>query len=269
MSSKYRANLPYYATPETGNKNSLKTFINAGAVFSGLQVEHMQLPGKVRHLLCPWVPLDGWWQENNGICCGVNLGSSYKPVYSTALLGDLSEKVCTVDPGSKKSGLTALLLNVKDHWPSCAPAIISHEHFVRHYFIIISYSFYSSQQMFMDIWKWQPTPVLLPGEFHGLRSLVGYSPRDHKESHTIEWFSLFHCPCDMAVSWGSSISNVSRQKSYVKDLLKRSLSLNLKYSDYKDCGVVRNLILALRDNEDVDGQRTTLRYLWRFILCLP
>jgi len=23
--------------------------------------------------------------------------------------------------------------------------------------------------------KWQPTPVFLPGEFHGHRSLVGYS----------------------------------------------------------------------------------------------
>ena len=30
--------------------------------------------------------------------------------------------------------------------------------------------------------KWQPTPVFLPGEFHGQRSLVGYSPRGHKES---------------------------------------------------------------------------------------
>ena len=34
--------------------------------------------------------------------------------------------------------------------------------------------------------KWQPTPVLLPGKFHGLRSLVGYSPWDHKESDTTE-----------------------------------------------------------------------------------
>ena len=25
--------------------------------------------------------------------------------------------------------------------------------------------------------KWQPTPVLLPGESHGRRSLVGYSPQ--------------------------------------------------------------------------------------------
>ena len=24
--------------------------------------------------------------------------------------------------------------------------------------------------------KWQPTPVFLPGEFHGQRSLMGYSP---------------------------------------------------------------------------------------------
>ena len=24
--------------------------------------------------------------------------------------------------------------------------------------------------------KWQPTPLMLPGEFHGQRNLVGYSP---------------------------------------------------------------------------------------------
>ena len=29
---------------------------------------------------------------------------------------------------------------------------------------------------------WLPTPVFLPGEFHGQRSLVGYSPWDCKES---------------------------------------------------------------------------------------
>ena len=33
---------------------------------------------------------------------------------------------------------------------------------------------------------WQPTPVFLPGESHGRRSLVGYSPRGHKESDTTE-----------------------------------------------------------------------------------
>ena len=37
-------------------------------------------------------------------------------------------------------------------------------------------------------WKgaWQPTQVLLPGEPHGQRSLVGYGPWGHKESDTTE-----------------------------------------------------------------------------------
>ena len=34
--------------------------------------------------------------------------------------------------------------------------------------------------------KWHPTPVFLLGKSHGWRSLVGYSPRGHKESDTIE-----------------------------------------------------------------------------------
>ena len=34
--------------------------------------------------------------------------------------------------------------------------------------------------------KWQPTPVFLPGEFHGQRSLVGYSPWGQKELDVTE-----------------------------------------------------------------------------------
>ena len=34
--------------------------------------------------------------------------------------------------------------------------------------------------------EWQPTPVFLCGEYHGLRSLVGYSPWGCKESDTTE-----------------------------------------------------------------------------------
>ena len=45
--------------------------------------------------------------------------------------------------------------------------------------------------------KWQPTPVLLPGKFHGL---VGYSPWGHKELdmterlhfHFLSFLSLKH-----------------------------------------------------------------------------
>ena len=39
-----------------------------------------------------------------------------------------------------------------------------------------------------SLWRrqWHPTPVLLPGESHGRRRLVGYSPWGHKESDTTE-----------------------------------------------------------------------------------
>ena len=37
---------------------------------------------------------------------------------------------------------------------------------------------------------WQPTPVFLPGEFHGQRSLAGYSPWGHKESDTTEGLGM-------------------------------------------------------------------------------
>ena len=42
-----------------------------------------------------------------------------------------------------------------------------------------------------NIWRgaWQPTPVFLPGEFHQLRSLAGYSPWSRKESDTTERLS--------------------------------------------------------------------------------
>ena len=33
---------------------------------------------------------------------------------------------------------------------------------------------------------WQSTPIFLPGEFHGQRSLVVYNPWGHKESDMTE-----------------------------------------------------------------------------------
>ena len=38
--------------------------------------------------------------------------------------------------------------------------------------------------------EWLPTPVYLPGEFHGQMSLVGSSPWGHKESGTTERLTL-------------------------------------------------------------------------------
>ena len=38
--------------------------------------------------------------------------------------------------------------------------------------------------------EWQSTPVFLPGEFHGQRSLASYSPWGRKELDVTEWLTL-------------------------------------------------------------------------------
>ena len=38
--------------------------------------------------------------------------------------------------------------------------------------------------------EWLPTPVFFPEEFHGKRSLIGYSPWGHKESDMTEQLTL-------------------------------------------------------------------------------
>ena len=61
------------------------------------------------------------------------------------------------------------------------------------------------QAAISDSWRrqQQPTPVFLPGESHGQRSLAGYSPRGCKESDTTEYThisvsdSVLNIMCDV------------------------------------------------------------------------
>ena len=56
----------------------------------------------------------------------------------------------------------------------------------------------SSKRPGFDLWikkipwikEWQPTPVFLPEESHGQKSLAGYSPWDRKKSNTTERLTL-------------------------------------------------------------------------------
>ena len=41
-----------------------------------------------------------------------------------------------------------------------------------------------------------PIPVFLPGEFHGQRSLAGYSPWGRKEADTTEWLAHTFLICE-------------------------------------------------------------------------
>ena len=59
---------------------------------------------------------------------------------------------------------------------------------------------------------WQPTPVFLPGESHGQRSLEGYSPRGHTESHTTE-ATKYTCTCSLQTFLRPQNSEVERNAS--------------------------------------------------------
>ena len=53
---------------------------------------------------------------------------------------------------------------------------------------------------------WYLTPVFLPGDFLGQRSLVGYSPQGHKELDTTGWLTHTHThththPMSLPCSW--------------------------------------------------------------------
>ena len=56
--------------------------------------------------------------------------------------------------------------------------------------------------------KWQPTPVLLPGESHGQRSLVGCGPRGHRVDLAERAYTLMvtrggeECVSSMSGTWG-------------------------------------------------------------------
>ena len=66
--------------------------------------------------------------------------------------------------------------------------------------------------------KWQHTPVFLPGKFHGQRSLVGYSPRDHKESDMMEQLSTHICITENS-DWYKAFVIIMLQTSTLKSLI--------------------------------------------------
>ena len=88
--------------------------------------------------------------------------------------------------------------------------------------------------------RWHPTPVLLPGKFHGRRSLVGCSPWGREESNTTERlhfpFSLscigegngnpLQCSCLANPSdgraWWAAVYGVAQSRTRLKRLSSSS-----------------------------------------------
>ena len=99
-------------------------------------------------------------------------------------------------------------------------------------------SWFSVYSGYMPPWRrqWHPTPVPLPGESHGWRSLVGCSPWGRKESDTTErlhfYFSLSYigegngnplqCSClensrDRG-AWWAAVYGVAQSRTRLKQL---------------------------------------------------
>ena len=101
-------------------------------------------------------------------------------------------------------------------------------------------SFLLSTQVFYRRRQWHPTQVLLPGESHGWRSLVGYSPWGRQESDMTErlHFSLsciregngnpLQCSClenpRDGGAWWAAVSGVTQSRTRLKRLSSSSRS---------------------------------------------
>ena len=59
--------------------------------------------------------------------------------------------------------------------------------------------------------EWLPTPVFLPGEFHGQRNLVGYSPWGGKESESLLYGSSLTSVGDYWKNYSFDYTNLCRQ----------------------------------------------------------
>ena len=59
--------------------------------------------------------------------------------------------------------------------------------------------------------EWRPTPGFLPGESHGQRSLVGYSPWGRKGSDTTEQLTL-------SLLWLKCLIKIAKERTIVKIL---------------------------------------------------
>ena len=102
---------------------------------------------------------------------------------------------------------------------------------------------YTTISVFSRRRQWHPTPVLLPGESHGGRSLVGCSPAGHEESNKTERLH-FHfllscigeengnplqCSClenpKVGGAWWAAIYGIAQSRTRLKWLSSSSSSV--------------------------------------------
>ena len=114
---------------------------------------------------------------------------------------------------------------------------------------------------FVLLWrrKWQPIPVLLPGESHGQKSLVGYSPWGFKELETTERLHfLLYWLCQSLWLYGSQQTGKFLQRWEYQTTLPASWEI---------CMQVKKQPLEL-DVEQQTGSKQGKEYL-KAVYCHP
>ena len=146
-------------------------------------------------------------------------------------------------------------LSITNYWSPLKlifiESVMPSNHFIVCHPLLVPPSIFSSIRVFSNesalcIWRrqWQPTPVLLPGKSHGLRSLVGCSPWGYEESDMTEQlhfhFSLsrigegngnpLQCYCLESPrdggDWWVAVFGVSQSQTRLKRLSSSSSSGN-------------------------------------------
>ena len=97
--------------------------------------------------------------------------------------------------------------------------------------------------------KWQPTPVFVPGESHGQRSLVGYSPWGCKESDTAKGSALVLAEASVPALLFLSLEIFEGLASFISSFIwSRNLFENLlSFGIYRrkvEMTIVRNTVLS-------------------------
>ena len=105
----------------------------------------------------------------------------------------------------------------------------------------------------------QPTPVFLPGQFHGQRSLAGYCPWSHKESNMTEWLTQhnirFKLPFigKLKISLKNNFILIAIKSSQLKDstgsLKSKKSKTVYMWIKYMNTGSILGLLLGNSKNK--------------------
>ena len=138
----------------------------------------------IEHILCDSSVLYALWASFNFRLHLVSISSPKKYDYTVILqMGRLSHRILNFLVQCHKT-LVELEIEPRSSWCQSSRPQPTHLYFLVLHFLLYLPPLHSWRR------KYQPTPIFLPGEFYGQRSLVGYSPWGRRELDTTEWLTL-------------------------------------------------------------------------------